>query len=192
MRVHSNSIAGTGKVNEDRLLVKVITKDSLLAVLADGMGGLYYGDLAAALAVDAVNATFAGNGVIDESTFGKAISMADRAITSESERLGTKMGCAITIAWIKHSQLWFSHIGNVRIFIRESGNWKCLTEDHTYVDEARGTYLTRCLKGTGLREKPLVQHVDLEPNWAIRICTDGFYNHDSTDDASVIEISDNT
>ena len=45
-----NSQEGQFPVNEDRLLVKRLSNDSILAVMADGMGGLDHGEIAAEIA----------------------------------------------------------------------------------------------------------------------------------------------
>ncbi len=46
-----DSIAGVGGVNQDKILFEQLSQDSYIAILADGMGGLQHGDLAADLVV---------------------------------------------------------------------------------------------------------------------------------------------
>ena len=63
-----------------------------------------------------------------------------------------------------------------------------LTEDNVYVDSVGGTYLTNSLRGRGVKKPARIIHYPLEAGWHVRICSDGFYNSDETDDASVIDI----
>ena len=51
-----------------------------------------------------------------------------------------------------------------------------------------GSYLTNCIRGKRFREVPTVEKVDLPKVFHIRMCTDSFYNPDSKDDSSVIDI----
>lgn len=65
-----------------------------------------------------------------------------------------------------------------------------LTEDNVYVDTAGGTYLTKSLRGRGINSDFDITHHPLRQGWHVRICTDGFYNNDDSDDASVIDITE--
>ena len=47
MKYTQQSRAGKARENEDRLMVKELSPDTLLAVMADGMGGLDHGEIAA-------------------------------------------------------------------------------------------------------------------------------------------------
>ena len=60
--------------------------------------------------------------------------------------------------------------------------------DSTFTDSLGGSYLTNCLRGKGFRETPSVEKIELPKAFHVRICTDGFYNPDSKDDSSVIDI----
>lgn len=63
-----------------------------------------------------------------------------------------------------------------------------IAKDSTFTDFRGGSYLTNCIRGKGFREVPTVKKVDLPKVFHIRMCTDGFYNPDSKDDSSVIDI----
>ena len=122
--------------------------------------------------------------ITNEELFLGALEDADLAIASESVRMGMKMGCAIAIVLIDKEHLYCVSLGNIRVQV----GGETITEDDVYVDSVGGTYLTNCLRGRGIKASlPIKEHV-LTAGWTVRICSDGFYNDDSSDDASVIDI----
>lgn len=44
MKINTFSLAGSGKTNEDYILCRDLSEEYSLAILADGMGGLSYGN----------------------------------------------------------------------------------------------------------------------------------------------------
>lgn len=184
------SIKGQFPLNEDCLQVKKLSDDNILAVMADGMGGLDHGEIAADIAVHVIISSLETNTIITEADIIKALYSADEAIEEKSRLRGMKMGCAIAIVSIQHNQMLFLGLGNIRIsFCDEQGAiTNTVTKDSTFTDFQGGSYLTNCIHGKGFREVPTVEKVDLPKVFHIRMCTDGFYNPDSKDDSSVIDI----
>ena len=74
------SIKGQFPLNEDRLQVKKLSDDNILAVMADGMGGLDHGEIAADIAVHAIISSLETNTIITEADIIKALYSADEAI----------------------------------------------------------------------------------------------------------------
>ena len=54
MKYTQQSRAGKARENEDRLMVKELSPDTLLAVMADGMGGLDHGEIAAEISINEI------------------------------------------------------------------------------------------------------------------------------------------
>ena len=185
MRYTQHTRAGKAKENEDRILVSELTRDRLLAVMADGMGGLDHGGMAAEIAVNEIVSFFKdSNEYAVEESFVRALEKADNAIAHESARLGMKMGCAVSIVMIDDGNLHCTSLGNIRVLCNEV----ILTKDDVYTDPVGGTYLTNSLRGRGVKMPVQVIHQPLRAGWRVRICSDGFYNNDENDDASVIDI----
>lgn len=184
MKYTQQSRAGKARKNEDRLMVKELSSDTLLAVMADGMGGLDHGEIAAEISINEIVNCFNTIDKNCEKTFYYALEKADNTIASESARVGMKMGCAIAIVLIDNGVLHCVSLGNIRILCNDM----ILTEDNVYVDTAGGTYLTKSLRGRGINSDFDITHHPLRQGWHVRICTDGFYNNDDSDDASVIDI----
>jgi PPM family protein phosphatase len=134
----------TGKNNEDAFSVtSYVLEDgkvpSLLAVVADGIGGHQAGEVAARLAVDALVqrvATSSGReplkvlraAVIEA---GHAI---QRAASSSPDQEG--MGSTIAVAWEIGGRLYTVSVGDSRIYLLRGEALRRLTTDHTWVQEA--------------------------------------------------------
>ena len=64
--------------NEDRLQVKKLSDDSILAVMADGMGGLDHGEIAADIAVHVIVSSLETKTHVTEADIIKALYSADQ------------------------------------------------------------------------------------------------------------------
>lgn len=112
--------------NEDAALCR----DSLIAV-ADGMGGLPGGEIAAALAIALVDAAFTGAS-LDELLAG--VRAANRAIseraatTAELDGMGTTICAAGALGGGKVAVV---HVGDSRAYLARGGELRQLTDDHT-------------------------------------------------------------
>ena len=184
------SLKGQFPLNEDRLQVKKLSDDSILAVMADGIGGLDHGEIAAEIAVNVIVSSLESKTQVTEADIIKALYSADEAIEQESRLLGMKMGCALANVCIQGRRMLFLSLGNIRISsCDENGHIiETFTKDSTFTDSLGGSYLTNCLRGKGFRETPSIENIELSKTFHVRICTDGFYNPGSKDDASVIDI----
>ena len=182
--------AGEGKVNEDASRVVRISDDMVLAVVCDGMGGLECGDIAASTAANTI-AGMADNGSAEDpaSLIQRAVKAADKAIETESVRIGAKMGCAVAVVVVSSGSLHWATLGNVRVSLTLlNGETLLLSKDDVYTDKSGGTFLTRSLRGRGLTEDPIVQSRDIEPGSIVAVSTDGYYLNDSMDDSTLVEL----
>ena len=141
----------SGKNNEDRYSVSAfrlsdpsISGDpagtpSVLAVVADGIGGHRAGEVAAEIAVETISNAVAGSdGVQPVLTLQEAVIRAGRLIydKAEAEMSQKGMGSTCAVAWVLGDRLYTVSVGDLRIYlIREGVIWQ-LTVDHTWVQEA--------------------------------------------------------
>lgn len=77
---NEHSQKGQFPVNEDRLKVKELTDDGILAVMADGMGGLDHGEIAAEIAVNVIVSSLESKTQVTKTDIIKALYSADEAI----------------------------------------------------------------------------------------------------------------
>lgn len=194
------------KINEDYILCHKLSDNSLIAILADGMGGLSYGAEAAKIVSESIMTT-----ILDyvqdsspEDVLRMAFDTADTAISKKCRELKCRMGAAVTVALIINDFLYYAWQGNVRLYKVCNGEPTLLSKDHIVAD-VEGPFLTRCVNGKGYRENVPIKQEKLEHADRIYICSDGCYQYvdfaeltgqnfiistmNMSDDSSLIEIN---
>jgi PPM family protein phosphatase len=167
-----------------------------LFILADGMGGHTAGEIASSLAIQSVRSFLESkrpsSPALDiEKSLVQAVRIANEDILEDAERHIERgdMGTTLVIAWAVGSCLWYTHVGDSRLY-RWNGQTRTLgllTEDHTLVAElvAKGSLspeiaeqhpyrhvLSRCLGRSDL-EVDLVKKIPLIPGDRYLLCSDG-------------------
>ena len=209
MKVKSFSIGNKSYPNEDRLAVQNMGIYGIAVVLADGMGGLSLGDLAAEVVTESVTGYLMKHyeGVAEREILHKALACADLEVRRVSIEKRSNMGAAVALAIIIDHELYCTWQGNVRIYVRHEGKTELLTTDHLANIGYGKTALTRCIKGAGLRDDVPFLCYKLAKNDTVFVCTDGLYKvaekdlgvlsldeisrklNEPDDDASLIEVS---
>lgn len=176
MKINSISRTTDHRVNEDFLYCKELSSDCTLAVLADGMGGLSYGNIASQLVCAKI-------GEIIEQVMGcmkpeeailSSLKEADLCIAKEIVSRKCKMGAAVLVALFVKERVYFAWQGNVRLYRCRQGQLAQLTTDHVLSTEA-DHLLTRCINGRGFRTVPEVLSDEISIGSTYYLCTDGFY-----------------
>lgn len=179
--------AGLNKFNEDRHQVNE-NKDRSIFVLADGMGGRSYGDLAAEIAVETICSSDWELTDIEQS-FLTAFEKADDAIAQKSEELHCKMGCAVGCLVITDDELYYVGLGDIRLYAKDK---ECklllLSTDNVICGKNGQTFLTRSLRGRGLRKPLNILQYPIGTFCSFSLCSDGYYKNDADDDAINIDI----
>jgi serine/threonine protein phosphatase PrpC len=134
-----------GKANEDRYSVSAyrLTSDdhppSVLALIADGIGGHRAGEVAAALAVENIKR------YIEESPPFQPAQVLKQALTftnqiilenSKKDPILTGMGTTCVCAWVIGDQLYATSVGDSRLYLQRGAKLVRLTTDHTWIQEA--------------------------------------------------------
>ena len=154
MQLEAYAHTDTGPVrehNEDSMLIDL---EAGVFVVADGMGGHAAGEVASALAVEAVHATLVGARDPDETRLVRehetddpadilrerlryAMNQASIRIRRESElRAETKgMGTTLVVLVIDGDQAHLAHVGDSRAYLFRDGRLVRLTRDHTVVQQ---------------------------------------------------------
>jgi protein phosphatase len=173
-------------------------KYGALVAVADGMGGANAGEVASAMAMDAVKAVFQKASLEDYATADKAgdllrlcVSNGDQAISErtvfDSETSG--MGTTIVICWLLGDTVHVAWCGDSRCYAYHPlKGLRPLTKDHSYVQElvdkgeivAEEAYLhpdsnliTRALGDDSCSNEPDVISSRLEPGELLLLCSDG-------------------
>lgn len=181
MIVETYSAKGRSFENEDFLLWQCLGEDKLIAIVADGMGGLDAGALAARKAGEAIVSYVSKHFADDtpDQVLTHAIRAADEALHLIRQEMYINLGTSIAALILSGGDIYFTWLGNVRVYRVVEERAQLLTEDHS-VDVGYGNRrLTRCLKGIGNTDNVLVGHSTITEGTSIVICTDGLYENES-------------
>lgn len=164
--------------NED---IFSISEKERLFILADGMGGHNAGEVAAAVAVQALSNSISAScfKTIEEacSDLRTAVRIANQAVFRQAHRLPScsGMGSTLSCFLLTHQHLVYAHVGDSRLYrYREALN--LLTEDHTQQRckplAPPRTVITRAI-GTHSHVYPDIGIIPLMPRDIYLLCSDG-------------------
>ena len=135
----------SGKNNEDRYSVSAYQIGtarpipSLLAIVADGIGGHRAGEIAAEIAIEKISEAIAtANGQQPISTLANALIQTSQAIFVQAEDNPDQqgMGSTCVCAWIIADRLYIANVGDSRVYLLRDHTIRQLTIDHTWIQEA--------------------------------------------------------
>jgi serine/threonine protein phosphatase PrpC len=193
--IFQNSRQGPRPYNQDRLAYSY-SKDALLLVVADGMGGHRHGEIAAQLAVTTMTEAFQRLAVPTLSSPAKFLiehiqqihDMIDQ-LTQERELLEAPR-TTIVAAVVQRGVLYCAHVGDSRLYHFRDGHLLYRTEDHSIVqslytkgiiskdDMSTHPYRHKvysCLGGNTPPKIELSDRQDLVEGDTILLCTDGVW-----------------
>ncbi len=193
--IYQNSRQGPRNYNQDRLAYSY-SKDALLLVLADGMGGHRNGEIAAHLAVKTLTEAFQRLAVPFLSSPAKFLidhiqqvhDMIDN-VTQRDELIESPR-TTIVVAIIQRGFLYCAHVGDSRLYHFRDGHLLFRTEDHSVVQslykkgmiskEEMATHpyknkIYNCLGGETPPQIDLSDRFELLEGDTILLCTDGVW-----------------
>jgi len=179
MKINSFSVGSAPNHNEDFLKYENMGINGYAVVIADGMGGLRYGEIASKIACTTILSHIQANYRDFHSEFKilkEALEKADNKIYSKGlSKYKCQMGTTIAAAIVTDYEIFYTWQGNVRIYHKQESTLRQLTTDHV-LDIGYGQQrITRCLKGAGLRDDIPLASERLSRGDTLFFCTDGFY-----------------
>lgn len=195
-RLAIESIAGQRPYQEDAVLAEKLEDGRVLVAVADGMGGHAAGEVASALALEALVA-----GVRDGRSLAAAFALANARVHDKAKEPGKRgMGTTLVAALIEHGRVEWANVGDSRGYVISEDGIDQLTEDHSFVAEAvkRGQSESEAMAGPwkdaltrsiGTEEDVQVDTFGPMPvpdNSAFVICSDGLYK--ALSDADVLRL----
>ncbi len=136
--VYQNSRQGPREYNQDRIAYSY-SKDALLAVVADGMGGHRHGEVAAQLAIKMLTDAFQRMALPILSNPFKFLTehilQIHDAIESHAiaKNLSETPRTTLVAAIVQHGDLYCAHVGDSRLYHIRDGRVVFCTEDHSKV-----------------------------------------------------------
>jgi len=203
MTVYSYSGKGNRETNEDYIRSVQFENNTSLHIVADGMGGYLYGEIAAQVATDAIVQYISerhSDGNIT-STIQQAIEFANEEIALKRKVLHAKLGTTVAGIFIRESVAYAFWIGDVQIQHFRDNKQLFISESHSLINEMKGNgvvsakdieryknIVTKSLSGTLLEESIQIIEIQLQQGDIICISSDGLYN--SINPARLITNSD--
>ena len=166
-----------------------------LAIVADGMGGHEGGQEASRIAVEAVQQVYAETPASDpQSLLAAGFREAHeriRGFAAKHPQLRGMGTTATAVVVLPNKQLYYSHVGDSRLYLVRAGRVSRLTHDHSYVsrlvengvitsEEAEmhpQRHILTAALGTGPEFTPdVLEHpIPLESGDVLVLCTDGLW-----------------
>ena len=158
-------------------------------VVADGMGGHLAGEVASAMAIDAIRRMAQENEIASINVLREAVCSAHEAIVSHAaeNKKCSGMGTTLSAMWRGGHYMYVAHVGDSRIYRLRGGKLERITQDHSLVEELvrariitreearnhpRRNIITRAL-GTPGENAPDLLAADIEPGDLWLLCSDG-------------------
>ncbi|MDO8464141.1 MAG: protein phosphatase 2C domain-containing protein [Gallionella sp.] len=138
--IHQASHIGNRKYNQDRAAY-AYSSDTLLLVLADGMGGHLHGELAADSAIRTFAESFdreAQSGITDPKKFiSDTMRIANERIMRfpHDKTMGGFPGSTCVAALVQDGKMYCGHAGDSRLYVLRSGAVLFKTRDHSMVQQ---------------------------------------------------------
>lgn len=156
-------------------------KEVAVLVVADGMGGLAFGEIASKIAVETILDFCKKRKVKSAQDLEKAIEVANKKIGEETNWAAGTTLCA---GLIKDKKLWVLNVGDSRAYLIKGENIEQLTIDHRYFPFKH--IVTRSL-GNQPEVKVDIFERDLKKGDFILLCTDGL--HDCVPEEKIMQIT---
>ena len=193
--IYQESRPGKRPNNEDRL-AHCYSRDALLVVVADGMGGHYYGEVAAQIAVQSVTEAFqreANPKIHDPFSFiNRTMINAHCAILdfANTHKLLDSPRTTCVACLIQDSIAYWAHAGDSRLYVIRGGRVLTRTRDHSRVQllidqgmispaqassHPDRNKVYSCLGGRQDPDIELSRKTPLESGDVVALCTDGLW-----------------
>ncbi|MDP1928814.1 MAG: protein phosphatase 2C domain-containing protein [Thiobacillus sp.] len=193
--IYQASRQGGRKNNQDRVAYSY-SRDALLMVVADGMGGHMYGEIAAQIAVQTLTDQFqkmAKPRLADPMAFlADATSLAHNAINDYAveQDLLEIPHTTLVASVVQDGTAYWAHVGDSRLYLFSDGCLIARTEDHTAVaqlvrdglisEEEAGNHpernkVSNCLGGYSVPQVECNAPLPLTDGDTMLLCTDGIW-----------------
>ena len=193
--VYQQTHIGGRKVNQDRMGYS-FTRDALLLVLADGMGGHLRGEIAATIALQTLSMMFRMQArpyvKKPERFLEEALNQAhwDILAYAESHKLPETPRTTVVACLVQHNSAVWAHCGDSRLYWVRRNQVLARTRDHSHLEyliergkatEAdRNTHpdrnkLYNCLGAGQAPRIDISRQASLEPGDTLLLCSDGLW-----------------
>ncbi|MFC5509553.1 PP2C family protein-serine/threonine phosphatase [Massilia jejuensis] len=203
--VYQQSLIGGRKVNQDRMGY-CFTREALLLVLADGMGGHQHGEIAATIATQTLSMMFQMQArptiKRPERFLEEALQQAHRDILAYTARhkLPESPRTTVVACLVQHNCAVWAHCGDSRLYWVRGKAVLARTRDHSHLEYliAKGlaspaerashpdrNKLYNCIGAGSAPRIELSRQSSLEPGDVLLLCSDGLWS--MVPDAEIVQ-----
>lgn len=193
--VYQESQIGGRKVNQDRMGYS-FTRDALLLVLADGMGGHLSGEVAAQITAQTLSRMFQQQALPYVKKPERFLEECFMAAHEEIHRYRAEKGLSesprttVVACLIQHNIAVWAHCGDSRLYWMRGGQTLARTRDHSHVESLisrgqigeheRATHpdrnkLYNCLGASNAPKIEMSRRANLQPGDVMLLCSDGLW-----------------
>jgi serine/threonine protein phosphatase PrpC len=204
--IYQNSLQGPRDNNQDRIAYSY-SKDAMLVVVADGMGGHRHGEVAAQFCVKMLTEAFQRLALPILADPFKFLTDHIRQVHDaiESHAMAKDMldtpRTTLVAAIVQHDELYCAHVGDSRLYHIRDGRVIFRTEDHSMVQKLYRNGLIKkeellthpernkiynCVGGDVLPQVDLATKRALRDGDIIMLCTDGLWSLMETGEIAAI------
>lgn len=191
MRDYSFSAKGNRGNNEDYILSSHLSANCSVHLVADGIGGSEFGEIASFLACQTIVGFLESQCSIQdiEILIQKAVQLANEKIRMKSFELSEKLGTAIAGVLINDKTAYSFGLGDVRFYHFRNKEIIYQSEDDSYINEIRkrrpvsmqeikrySHIITKSLTGNPLPAFEIRLN-QLQSEDRLMLCTDGFWRN---------------
>ncbi len=203
MKIFSYTGKGIRETNEDYIKSEILSDNISLHIVADGMGGYDYGEVASKTATEAIF-QFVAEGTIQgdiPALIQQAVEFANNQILTLRSQYHTKLGTTIAGVLLIDSTAYAFWLGDVQIQHFRDSKQLFISESHTLINEMKKNgsvstkeierykhIVTKSLSGTPSDSHLPVVEIQLQHGDTICISSDGLYN--SVNPSKLISYSD--
>jgi protein phosphatase len=194
--VYQQSHIGGRKVNQDRMGY-LYTREALLLVLADGMGGHLRGEIAATIALQSIATRFKAQATPyvrkPERFLEEALQQAHADILqyTRDHAMPDSPRTTIVACLVQHNAAVWAHCGDSRLYWLRRGQVVGRTRDHSHIEyliakgqadaSERTTHpdrnkLYNCLGASTPPKVEVARGASLEPGDVLLLCSDGLWS----------------
>ncbi|MGL5893258.1 MAG: PP2C family protein-serine/threonine phosphatase [Bacteroidales bacterium] len=199
MKIFEYSNKGIRDINQDFVIHQLLPKRGAIIVVADGMGGYSYGEIASRVIGESIVDFISSNlsKLSPTELLKESFSFANDSLMLKRLSLGVKhMGTVVTALLLIDNEVYMSWLGDSRIYIYRRGEEVYKTEDHSVINELAkikslsassiekfSAVVTRSIMGDENLGKIEVSHLSVEKGDIFILCTDGFHKEISISEA---------
>ncbi len=203
MQIFSYTDKGLRKTNEDFIKSEILSNSISLHIVADGMGGYDYGEVASQTATEAIFQYFAGCTILGDipALIRHAVEYANNQILTLRNQYHSKLGTTLAGVLIIDRTAYAFWLGDVQIQHFRDNNQHFISESHTLINEMKKNrpvstkeierykhIVTKSISGPPFDSLLPVVEIQLKQGDTICISSDGLYN--SINPSSLITDSD--